>query len=460
LSYVGAKLTISQLPVTITADPKSKYCGQVDPALTFVSSPAVGIVLANRETITFTGSLTRNQGENSQAPGNVYAINQGSVVNSNYLITYNGANLTIKGVSIDASATGNAIQLGTATKTLSATVTNGATFVSGASVTFTVTNNVNNIVSTISGTPVTVSTGPNGVATYTLTTGSLPTGLYAVTAMVGTGCATTIAYFSIYDPNAGFVTGGGWINSPAGAYSPNPSLIGKANFGFNAQYKKGNNTPDGNTEFQFQTGNLNFKSSVYDLGSLVISGAKATFKGTGTINGSGSYNFLVSAIDGSVNGGGGVDKFRIKIWNGNTVIYDNNMGTLDNGDPSTQLGGGSIVIHNANGKNSRVMTPAVIGSTVETNGNQVTAQTGLGKLTVKVMPNPTSYYFTAGLQSLSKENVKLVVTDITGRVVEQRKDVPANSTIQLGSSYHAGVYIAQFMQGTDKVTLRLIKESK
>jgi hypothetical protein len=101
-----------------------------------------------------------------------------------------------------------------------------------------------------------------------------------------------------------------------------------------------------------------------------------------------------------------------------------------------------------------------IGSAVEVNSSQVPNQTGTGPLTVKISPNPTSYYFTAALQSLSKVNVSLVVTDITGRVVEQRTNIAANSTIQLGNSYHPGIYIAQFLQGTDKVTLRLIKEGR
>src|SRR5207302_434908 len=55
----------------------------------------------------------------------------------------------------------------------------------------------------------------------------------------------------VYDPAAGFVTGGGWINSPAGAYTLDPSLVGKANFGFVSQYKKGATVPTGETEFQF-----------------------------------------------------------------------------------------------------------------------------------------------------------------------------------------------------------------
>ena len=67
-------------------------------------------------------------------------------------------------------------------------------------------------------------------------------------------------YVVVYDPNAGFVTGGGWIDSPAGAYAADPALAGKATFGFVAKYQKGANVPNGNTEFQFQAGNLNFKT--------------------------------------------------------------------------------------------------------------------------------------------------------------------------------------------------------
>jgi hypothetical protein len=63
-------------------------------------------------------------------------------------------------------------------------------------------------------------------------------------------------YVVVYDPSAGFVTGGGWIDSPAGAYAANPALTGNANFGFVAKYQQGANTPTGNTEFQFQAGEV------------------------------------------------------------------------------------------------------------------------------------------------------------------------------------------------------------
>lgn len=180
-----------------------------------------------------------------------------------------------------------------------------------------------------------------GVCTYTAA------GVYTVTATVtdddGGSDSGTYQYVVVYDPGAGFVTGGGWITSPAGAYAANPALTGRANFGFNSKYKNGAQVPDGQTQFHFKAGDLNFHSTAYEW--LVVAGARAQYKGTGTINGSGSYAFLLTVIDGQRPGGGGVDRFRLKIWGAGGVIYDNQMGDGDDAAASTALGGGSIVIH-------------------------------------------------------------------------------------------------------------------
>jgi hypothetical protein len=153
------------------------------------------------------------------------------------------------------------------------------------------------------------------------------------------------SYVVVYNPDSGFVTGGGWIIALQGSFPADPTLTGRCNFGFVSKYKKGQNTPEGNTEFQFQAGNLNFHSHTYEW--LVIAGAKAMYKGTGTINGEGNYGFRLTAIDGQIKGGGGVDKFRIKIWNEDTnqLVFDNNLGYSDDQDPSTALSGGQITIH-------------------------------------------------------------------------------------------------------------------
>src|SRR5665647_1838846 len=112
-------------------------------------------------------------------------------------------------------------------------------------------------------------------------------GVYTVSVKVTDNYAasaevTAQSYVVVYNPDAGFVTGGGWITSPTGAYAKDPALTGKATFGFVSKYQKGANAPTGNTEFQFKVANLNFKSTSYDW--LVIAGAKAQYKGTGTIN--------------------------------------------------------------------------------------------------------------------------------------------------------------------------------
>ena len=107
----------------------------------------------------------------------------------------------------------------------------------------------------------------------------------------------------------------------------------------------GADTPTGQTRFRFRVADLNFHSASYDW--LVVAGARAQYKGSGTINDDGDYGFLLTAIDGSLPGGGGEDKFRIKIWDKatDTIIYDNMIDAEDGAEPSTIIGGGNIKIH-------------------------------------------------------------------------------------------------------------------
>ncbi|QIK74596.1 choice-of-anchor L domain-containing protein [Nocardioides piscis] len=155
-----------------------------------------------------------------------------------------------------------------------------------------------------------------------------------------TECAEN--YVVVYDPSAGFVTGGGWISAAPGSFPADPSASGPGRFGFVSKYKKGASVPDGSTEFQFHAGDLNFHSSSYQW--LVVAGSKAMYKGTGTVNGEGGYSFLVSAVDGAKTG---PDRFRIKIWDtaSGTVVFDNQMGGADGDAAANAITQGSIVIH-------------------------------------------------------------------------------------------------------------------
>lgn len=152
-------------------------------------------------------------------------------------------------------------------------------------------------------------------------------GVYTVSVTVDDGAGgvdTASTLIVVYDPRPRLVTGGGFLVSPAGAYRPQPNAVRPALFGFSARYRTGATTPIGATSFHLLRTPLNFQSTAYDW--LVITGARAQLKGSGTINGTGRFGFLLTLGDGRLTGGIGGDLLRMKIWNrdaGNSVVYDN-----------------------------------------------------------------------------------------------------------------------------------------
>jgi len=264
-------------------------------------------------------------------------------------------------------------------------------------------------------------------------------------------------YVVIYNPDGGFVTGGGWINSPPGAYTANPSLTGKANFGFVSKYEKGKTVPTGQTQFQFKVASFNFHSTSYEW--LVISGAKAKYKGKGTINGSGEYGFMLSAIDGQVNGGGGVDKFRIKIWEnnqGNGVIYDNQMGDPDDGDATDAIEGGSIVIHKGDElsktRDLEIMEAPAIPQDYALLQNH---------------PNPFNPETTIGFMLPEPKYVEITIYNTLGQAIRQlvHESCAAGSYLirwdgrdGRGSNVPSGIYLYRMQAGEFVSTRKMILE--
>jgi PKD repeat protein len=196
-------------------------------------------------------------------------------------------------------------------------------------------------------------TEANGSGTVTGSHPYAAAGTYTVSVTVvdddsGSVIAAAETYVVVYDPSAGFVTGGGWISSPSGAYTPgntsDTDYTGKANFGFVSKYLPGSTTPSGNTEFDLKSAGLNFHATGMTYLVVTNNATKAYYAGTGTVNGSGSYGFFVSVLD---NGNQSADTFRIKVWNTatNAVVYDNQAGGADTDSATQQISGGSVVIH-------------------------------------------------------------------------------------------------------------------
>jgi hypothetical protein len=195
-------------------------------------------------------------------------------------------------------------------------------------------------------------TAEGGTVEGNVYTAGTVVGIYTVTLVVNDGLAdsepvsTTVV---VYDPEGGFVTGGGWIESEPGWCQLDEVCAGaegKANFGFVSKYKKGASVPTGQTEFNFQAGGLNFHSDSYDWLVVNQGGTNAQFKGSGAINGEAAptgdlYWFMLWASDLTPDAD---DTFRIKIWyedelGAEVVVYDNGF--------DQSIGGGSIVVHTA-----------------------------------------------------------------------------------------------------------------
>ena len=433
ITSTNALLSIGQKSASVIPDALSKYCGQSDP-VSFTGT-TTGFLVSDNIIATY----SRSSGEST----GIYTISASlspSTALSNYNITYNTADFTIIGITnVDASASSSPVALGSVAL-LSAKIQPA---VSGVVVYFNIDSGNGNIQTFSS------LTDNNGLATKEVL--NLEVNLYKVVAIAGSGCAvSTEAYMPVYDPNGSFVTGGGWIMSPLGAYAANPSLVGKANFGFNAKYKKGNNQVDGNTEFQFRAGDLNFKSTLHESGSLVISGKKATYRGDGTINGVAGYKFTLVALDGDYNGGVAPDQFRIKIWGPNGIVYDNGLGADDNSEVSTVIGGGSIVIHEVKKKGSAKDVDTEKIHSVMISEEPI-------PFNVFAYPNPTVSYFTLTVESASTENIKVLVYDSAGKLLKTIEGKEAE-IIQFGEDLPRGTYIAKISQGTDSKTINLMKE--
>ncbi|HSL28108.1 MAG TPA: MBG domain-containing protein [Anaerolineales bacterium] len=87
LTFVGADLSITERPITVTADAKSKVYGGTDPALTYQITSG-DLVFGDA----FSGAITRVAGENV----GMYAITQGTLaLSSNYALNYIGENFEI-----------------------------------------------------------------------------------------------------------------------------------------------------------------------------------------------------------------------------------------------------------------------------------------------------------------------------------------------------------------------------
>ena len=169
LSYIDGSLTVTAAPLTVTVDAKSRLYGAANPPLTYVSA---GLLKSD----TLSGSLATTATTTSNV--GPYAITQGTLANSNYSITYTGANLTVTTAPLTVTADPQSRLYGTANPTL--------TYVSSGLVSG----------DTLSGLLATTAITTSNIGPYAITQGTLANSNYSI-AYTGASLTVTTAPLTV-----------------------------------------------------------------------------------------------------------------------------------------------------------------------------------------------------------------------------------------------------------------------
>ena len=185
---------------------------------------------------------------------------------------------------------------------------------------------------------------------------------------------------------------------------------------------------------------------------LSINNSIAQFKGTGKIiGGQSGINFIMTVIDGDLDGSG-IDKIRMKIFNKNTgeIYYDNEPAVSEAANPSTAVGANSTITISATdiANSSSVLTRATSGQEVNDKPDP---------FMITAYPNPSGSNFTIRTNSSNKnDKISVQVIDVYGRVIETRRAL-TDQPFTFGEGYRAGTYFLRVIQDKNQRLIKLVK---
>ena len=308
---------------TLASDNNPSTYGQTVTFSATVSSsagtPTGNVTFKDGATILGTGTLD-SSGQatfmTSSLPAGTHSITAVFDGSSNYLSSSSGVLTQI----VNQASTSTALASNANPSTYGQTVTFNATVTSaGGTPTGTVTFRDGATVL------ATVAVDASGQATYM--TSSLFLGAHPITAtyngddnFAGSTSAALIQTVVVPASTESVkVNGGGFITLATG---------GNGSFGLVGMVSK-TDVASGNVEYQDHDAGLNIKSST--ITAVVVTGTHARMFGKATVNGAGSFDFVVD-VDDLGEPGAGVDKFQIQLSNGYSA--------------GASLSGGNIQVHN------------------------------------------------------------------------------------------------------------------
>ncbi len=100
----------------------------------------------------------------------------------------------------------------------------------------------------------------------------------------------------------------------------------------------------------------------------------------------------------------------------------------------------------------------VMTSSTTRAGDPMTGSLTTESFAISGYPNPSRTGFSIKIDGLSTEKASIRVTDMTGRLVEERSNISANQVLKVGDNYRAGMYYIEVTQGNNKQNLKLVKQ--
>ena len=153
--------------------------------------------------------------------------------------------------------------------------------------------------------------------------------------------------------------------------------------------------------------------------------------------------------------------FVLVDGDGDPTILSNIMYSSNWISPKTEmmnLKNGNLVVHSGFNVGSTSSPTARVNTSVTPQQVDVTPAPTV-RFELKASPNPTTSHFNVKLESSNiTQPISLNVVDLSGKVIEMRKNLVAGQTLQLGANYRPGMYFVELIQGDMRRIVKLVKQ--
>jgi hypothetical protein len=283
---------------------------------------------------------------------------------------------------------------------------------------------------------------------------------------------------TVSKPLGDFISGGGHITATsampsAGKYKADLGSV--TNFGFNVKFNKSGTNLQGGMNiivrssgkvYHYKVNSMSYLGvTLNDANAMCANGTKgssAIFQAKANLQDitnpsqpwsmGGNLSVEVRLKD-KCEPGKNNDMISITIKNGTELLY------------SSYSSGGQTLDRTIDGGNLVAKSSASFGSTAvarlntEAMSTQVQASAPTLNFDLKAYPNPTTSYFNVKLESSNiTQPMTLNVVDVSGKVIETRKNLVAGQTFQLGANYRPGMYFVELIQGDTRRIVKLVKQ--